>query len=236
MNGKFAVIGTLFAILTITWLASVQVQAVSVGVHTGDTFTYKVNSASGPNMQHELEGADNFTMTVSNVTGNVVGFQEVDNYSNATNYNTGYYDLGNGNNTGTAWMLFDANLGVGDPIYPGWPMWANNTVTINGRPTGHTILYNAYVNITNGPQGYVTLDVYGDQATGAVVNASVSLIAGNTTSFNYYLIATNAWITIPEFSPIALVITLSTLAATTAAIAYRRKVRLPLERSAGETR
>jgi hypothetical protein len=216
----------MLAILTVSaWLALVQVQAVTVGVQVGNTFTYKVNSASGA---HELDGASNFTMTISNVTGDVVGYQEAVKYSDGTSTKySGYINLEYGNNTGTAWLLFDGNLQVGEPVYPGWPIWANESVTVNGRPTGHTIINDAYVNITNGPQGYMTANVYADQATGATVNASVSLTAGTTSSFNYYLIATNAFKAVPEFSPIALVIVMSTLTATTATIAYRKKVKLP---------
>jgi len=112
-------------------------------------------------------------------------------------------------------------------VYPGWSMWANESAVVNGRPTGHTIINDACINITNGPQGNLAVNIYADQATGATVNASVSLTSGSTTtSFNYYLIATNAFKAVPEFSQIALEIVMSTLTATTAAIAYRKKVKL----------
>jgi len=207
------------------WLASVQVHAITVGVTPGNWFQYKVKSASGA---HELDGADNYTVTITNVTGSNVGFRELVKYSNQTTGNdTGYYDLASGNNTGTAWMLFDSDLHVGEPVYPGWSIWVNQSVIINGRQTGYTQLNNAYVNITTGPKGYLTGDIYGDNATGAVVNATISLIDGNTTSFSYYLIATNAWTMVPEFSPIALIVVMTTLTATTILIAYRRKAKLP---------
>ena len=137
--------------------------------------------------------------------------------------NTGYYDLSNGNNTGTTWLLFDANLGVGDPIYPGWAIWANESVPIDGRTMGYTVLNNAYVNVTTGPPGYLTGDVYADKANGAVYNVTCSLVDGSTTtSFSYHMTATNAWTMVPEFSPIALIIVMSMLTITVAAIAYRR--------------
>jgi len=167
-------------------------------------------------------------MTISNVTGDVVGYQEAVKYSGGTSGNdTGYINLAYGNNTGTAWLLFDGNLQVGEPVYLGWSMWANERVVVNGRPTGHTIINDACINITNDPQGNLTANIYADQATGATVNASVSLTSeSTTTSFNYYLIATNAFKAVPEFSQIALEIVMSTLTATTAAIAYRKKVKL----------
>jgi len=227
-RGKFALMGTLVLLTMLVfsaWLASVQVQAVTVGVVPGNSFQYKVNYASGA---HELNGADNFTVTVTNVTGYEVGYREVVKYPNETSGNeTGYYNLTNGENTGTAWMLFSAGLGVGDPVYPGWPIWVNQSVTIDGRQSGYTHLTNAYVNITTGPKGHLTADIYADNATGAVVNATMTLTDGNTTSLSYYLIATNAWTQVPEFSPIALIITMTTLTAITTVIAYHRKVKQP---------
>jgi len=226
MKGKLAIAGTLtlFTLLVFSaWLGLGQVQATSlVGVQVGNQFMYTVNSASGA---HELDGASNFTMAVTSVAGSVVGFQESVKYSNGSmGHDTGTYDLSNGNNTGTAWLLFDANLGVGDPVYPGWPIWANGTTTIEGRTMGYTILNNAYVNITTGPKGYMTGTIYADQATGAVYNVTLSMTGGNgTTSYSYYMTNTNAWTPVPEFSQIALIITMSALTATTAAIAYRRK-------------
>lgn len=199
-------------------------QAVAVGVQPGNTFTYKVKSASGA---YELDGADNFTITVVNVTGSVVGFQEAVKYSNGTSSSySGLIDLGNGSNTGVAWLLFNANLSVGDPVYPGWPIWANTTLNINGRTMGHTVLNNAYVNIPGSLKGNLTADVYCDQATGAAYNATVNLTDGNASSFSYYLIYTNAWIQVPEFSPITLIIAMSTLTVAIAAIAHRKKTRL----------
>jgi hypothetical protein len=179
-----------------------------------------------------LDGANNFTITVTNVTGSVVGFQEVVKYSNGSMESyTGYYSLSNGTTnsttTGTSWLLVDANLGVGDPIYPGWPIWANESVTIDGRKMGYAVLNNAYVNITNGPQVYLTGTICCDKATGAVYNVTLSITDGSTTgSFSYYMTATNAWTMVPEFSPMALIIIMSALTATIAMIAYRRKVKL----------
>jgi len=214
----------LFIILTFSaWLALFQVQATSlVGVQAGNQFTYKVNSASNA---HELDGANNFTITVTSVTGSVVGFQEAVKYSNGSvGSDTGTYDLSNGNNTGTAWLLFDANLGVGDPVYPGWPICVNESVTIDARTMGYTALSDAYVNITTGPKGYLTGEIYGDKATGAAYNVTLSLTnEGTTTSFSYYMTATNVWTAVPEFSPIALIIVMSMLTTTAAAIAYRRR-------------
>ena len=227
-RGRFAPIGTLILLTMLAfsaWLASTQVQAVTVGVAPGNWFQYKINYSSGA---HEISGADNFTVTVINVTGYEVGYKEVVNYSNQTIENeTGYYNLTNGENTGTAWMLFRAGLRVGDPVYLGWPICINQSVTVDGRQSGYTHLVNAYVNITTGPKGHLSADIYGDNATGAVVNATMTLTDGNTTSLSYYLTATNAWTDVPEFSPTALIITVTTLTAITTAIAYRRKVNQP---------
>lgn len=221
-RGKFVLMGifVLFALVFSSWLASVQVQAVTVGVQSGNVFSYKVVSALNA---HEMDGADNFTMTVTGVAGSNVSFQEAIKYLNGTTESyTGYIDLATGNNTGTTWLLFDANLAVGDPIYPGWPIWANETVSIDGRTMGHTVLNNAYVNVSNGPQGYLTADIYGDQASGVAYNATLSLTSGNTMSFSYYLTYTNAWTPVPEFSPLALAITISMLTVI-AAVVYRKK-------------
>jgi len=49
-------------------------------------------------------------MTISNVTGDVVGYQEAVKYSDGTSGNdTGYINLAYDNNTGTAWLLFYGN-------------------------------------------------------------------------------------------------------------------------------
>jgi hypothetical protein len=224
MRRKFALIGTLAALAMLSisaQLASLRVQAVTAGVQTGNYFGYKVGSASGTS---ELRGVDNFTITISNVTGSVVNFQEARWYPNGTQINTpGFVDLATGNSSGS-WILINANLGVGDPVYPGWPIWPNETVNMNGRPTDHTILNNAS-NI-GGQQGNSTIDIFCDQATGATVNVSAiftGLQSNSSNSFSYSLIATNVWTIVPEFSPIALAIIMSTLTATTVAIVYRRK-------------
>lgn len=209
------------------WLATVQVHAtaVSVGVNKGDYFQYKVGAV---NSTSELYGVDNFTITVTNVTGAVVYANETYYLSNGTALegNTGFVDLTNGNCTIGAWILVDANLVPGEPIYPGWPLWANETVTINGRTTGHLSVSNAYVNVTNGPQGYLTADIYCDQVTGAAVNVSLSITGSQPHSFIYSLIATNAWATIPEFSQMTLLIAMTTLTVSVVALAYHRKPKL----------
>lgn len=226
MKGKIISSVILFAVLITSASLATQVHAtaLSVGVQTGNYFQYKVGPVDSTS---ELYGVDNYTVTVTNVIGTTV-------YANQTYYLTngtvldgqGIVDLTNGNCTVGAWILVNANLALGEPIYPGWPLWGNDTVTINGRTTGHLSVNNAYVNLTTGPQGYMTANIYCDQATGAIVNASVTLTGPYPHSFIYSLIATNAWTIIPEFSQLTLLVSMTMLTASTVAIACRRKLKL----------
>jgi hypothetical protein len=226
MKGKIISSVIIFAVLiTSAWLTTqVHATSISVGVQTGNYFQYKVGPVDSTS---ELYGVDNFTVTVTNVIGTMVYANQTYYLNNGTvSSNQGIVDLTNGNCTVGAWILVDANLTLGEPIYPGWPLWGNDTVTINGRTTGHLSVNNTYINLTTGPQGYMTANIYCDQATGAIVNASVTLTGQYPHSFIYSLIATNAWTVIPEFSQLTMLMAMTTLTVSTVAIAYRRKLKL----------
>ena len=235
MRGKCVTLETLtlFAILIASgWLALAQAQEVRVGVAPEDWFEYDVLSLTGNGTEFS-SGVSNFTVTVFLVTGSLVNFQEAICYQNGTApFITGYTDLSNGSSEGgRSWFVVSANLSAGDPVYPGWNWIINRTVTVDGRPTNYLSVNNAYLN-NSGQDAYVTANIYIDQATGAVVNATInskSLSQNFQFTESYALIEQNVW-TVPEFRPIILIATILTLTACTAASCSRKAKSQRLQR------
>jgi len=134
----------------------------------------------------------------------------------------------NSANVPIPWTLVAANLTVDEPTYPNSSSWANETVTMNGRPTD----YAAQTNLTQEGAENDTLDLYWDVATGVPVNVSaIRTVTGQGVTINltYALIATNAWtIEVPEFSPAVLVTIMTTVVVVAGATALiRKKKELP---------
>jgi hypothetical protein len=194
--------------------------SAAVGVHVGDYFQYEV----GPcNSSSELYEVDTFTITVTNIIGTTVYANETRCCTNGTFDNIpGYVDLINGDSTIAAWILINANLSVGDPMYPSWPMTPNETITVNGRATDHLTMDNAYANVTDGPQGYMTTDICCDQITGVAVNVSLCLTGEHNQTFAYSLMATNVWTIVPEFSTLMLCSLMSAVLIGTAILNRKR--------------
>jgi len=212
--------------------ALVSAQTYTVGVQTGNSFEYAV-SISGSQASSSLAyNVVNATATVSDVTGSLVTYSLEAQYQNGTtrqkaaSVNVTIGETENSSNLPIPWTLVAANLAVGEPTYLNSTIWANETVTINGRPTDH-----AYV-ISEEATENVTLDSYWDQATGVPYNVTEIESASGATllDLNYYLIGTSVWV-VPEFSPEVMVIIITAVVGVAIATALRRK-----ERSLAETR
>jgi len=228
MQRKHVVILTLalFAVLIVrTQLALVQADGVVVGVSTGNWFEYQVLSMTGNGTEFS-NGASNFTVDVYLVTGSLVRFQEDIRYPNGTEpIITGYTDVSNGSSeTERSWMIVSSNLQAGDPVYSSWNWIINKTVAVDGRETNYLSVENAYLN-NSGQSADVNATMCYDQATGVVLNATVSARSlSDNFQFNetYALIAQNVWTSLPEFSPTILAATILTLTAF-AAVACSKK-------------
>ena len=217
-------------------LALVGAQNSGVGVQVGNYFEYDV-SLSGSQAQilgGRAYGVTNVTATVTDVTGSNVTYSLEGQYQNGTDKGTTVsVDVSTGEtenkaNAAIDWNLVVANLSVDESTYPNSGSWANETVTMGGRPTDHSI----QSNVTGAEND--TLDVYWDVATGVPVNVSeVDTVSGEITlNETYVLVATNAWTTVvPEFSPLVMVIIMAALVGVAGATALRRK-----EKSLPQTR
>jgi len=231
MRGKHVVPGALalFAVLMVSAeLTLVQAQGVTVGVAGGNWFEYQMLSVTGNGTEFN-PGISNFTVDVYLVTGSLVRFQEDIRYHNTTESTvTGYTDLSNGSSEGgRSWIIVPANLKAGDPVYPNWNWIINRTVAVDGREANYLSVTNAYTN-NSGQNADVNATVYCDQATGAVLNATVS---ARSLSYNfqftesYILIGQNIWTPpLPEFSPAILAATMVILT-TCAAVTYCKKAK-----------
>jgi hypothetical protein len=214
--------------------ASTRAQGVLAGVQVGNYFTYKVNYASSSST---LYGVDDFTETVTQVNEtqgyHVVWYSELLHFSNgAKETNSGSVILENGENmessdTAQEGLFFSANLQVGDPITPVSTFRVDETISVNGRPTNHASGdFNYSVSNTIITDTY---EYYIDQVTGAVINetGSAAVTGQPTNSYSFSLLATNVWNVVPEFSPIALTLTMLLLTASAAIIVSSRKAKQP---------
>jgi len=212
-------------------LALVGAQNSSVGVQIGNYFEYSVSLSGSNASSSKAYGLTITNLTVTNVTGTLVTASVEAQFQNGTNRNvTASEDVETGESENSAnvpipWTLVAANLTVDEPTYPNSSSWANETVTMNGRPTDNAI----QTNLTQGGEENDTLDLYWDVATGVPVNVSaIRTVTGQGVTINltYVLIATNAWTTaVPEFSPGVMVTIMTTLAGVAGATALIRKKR-----------
>jgi hypothetical protein len=209
----------------ITLTSPSRPRSVTAGVQAEDHFEYSVLYATS---KSELFGADNFTVTVLNVTGSTVNYELVSYYQNGTTVNdTNYVNLSSGYAGQGSWVVVAANLNAGDLIYPNLSWTINDTVTMNGRQVNHLFVDDAYVN-NSGQNAFVTIDAYCDKITGAAVNISMNATNASapeeTMGFSYTLIVSDI---VPEFSSIALVATMTGLGACTVVMVHRKKKREP---------
>jgi len=240
MRREFALVGMIVLLVVSAFsvgLTLVRAQTASVGVQVGNYFEYDV-SLSGSQAQIvglRAYGVTNATATVTDVTGSNVTYSLEGQYQNGTDKKTTVsVDVSTGEaenkaNAAINWNLVAANLSVDEPTYPNSGSWANETVTMGGRPTDHSI----QSNLTGAEND--TLDVYWDVAMGVPVNVSeVDTVTGEgvTLNMSYVLVATNAWtMVVPEFSPNVMVIAMTTLVGVAGAAALIRKKRTPTDTS-----
>jgi hypothetical protein len=128
----FAVI--LIVILTVSAAAVIYVTQFSkapikVGVHVGDTFTYKLSGVSNLTSSDALtpvgfsmyNDTKDYTITVTGISGTKVTLNTVWELLNGTKYvNPQTIDISNGNRTDANgfWALYPSNLNKGDLISP----------------------------------------------------------------------------------------------------------------------
>ncbi|HEX7483058.1 MAG TPA: hypothetical protein VF350_06295 [Candidatus Bathyarchaeia archaeon] len=117
---------------------------VSLGVHTGDTFTYHLLGTSNLTSLAAVEtpgfsvynDTDNYKITITNVQGTLVSLNTLWTFKNASAI-TGSQtiDLSNGNKTDDKgfWAIYASNLNVGDLLRPngfdGLTVNASSTIT-----------------------------------------------------------------------------------------------------------
>lgn len=237
MRKEFLVVGIIVLFMVLAFSAQLTLviaQNSSVGVVAGDYFEYAASISGSQAIDSRAYNVTNATATVSDVTGSVVTYLLDAQYQNGTHRSvTSSVNVTSGeseNNTSVVipWVLVAANLGVGEPTYPNSTSWANETVTINGRPTDHAFQSSSEEVGTKN----VTLDSYWDKATGVPVNVTeIDSVVGQgiTLDMNYVLVATNAWTIVPEFSPGVMVIITTALVGVAVVTALRRKEKSPSE-------
>jgi hypothetical protein len=226
MRKEFVLMGTLVLLMVFAFSALVSAQTYTAGVQTGNSFEYNV-SISGSQASSSLAyNAVNATATVSDVTDSLVTYSLDAQYQNGTmRHKTASVNVTSGETENSSilpipWTLVAGNLAVGEPTYINSTIWANETVTINGRPTDH-----AYLISEEGTEN-VTLDSYWDQASGVPYNVTEIVSANGTTllDMNYYLTGTSVWV-VPEFSPEVMAIIMTAVIGVATATALRRKER-----------
>lgn len=235
MRREFVLIGILVLLMMLAFFAQltlVSAQNSSVGVQTGNYFEYAVSISGAQAINSSAYGVTNATATVSDVTDSVVTYSLDVQYPNGTqrsvtaSVNVTSGESENSTRVAIPWVLVAANLGVSEPTYSNSTSWANETVTINGRPTDHAF----QSSLEEGGTENVTLDSYWDKATGVPINVTeIDFVTGQgiTIDMNYLLVATNAWTIVPEFSPQIMVIIMTALVGVAVVTALRRKEKSP---------
>ena len=232
MRREFAFVGIIVLLMMFafsTQLTLVGAQNSSVGVQVGNYFEYDVSLSGFQASSSKAYDITSTTATVTNVTGTLVTFTLEAQFQNGTDRKVNAsVDIATGESENSAnvpipWTLVAANLTVNEPTYPNSSSWANETVTMNGRPTDYAVQINSTSTEND------TLDLYWDMATGVPVNVSgVRTVTGEGVTLNltYVLIATNAWTTtVPEFSPGVMATIMMTLVGVAAAASLIRKKR-----------
>ncbi len=212
----------LIAILVVATAAIVYGTTLSkptsiVGVHVGDTFTYRITGTSVLNSAAAVTPAgfdvynqtDHYTVTVTGVVGTKVSLDTVWLFLNGTQITSSQtIDLATGNKTDPNgfWPLYPSNLKTGDLLYPkgtdGQIVNATDTLTYaNNSTRGRNYWYieNLFKDI-NDPTGNTQRDeydsVYFDQQTGMLI------VLNNVQYYNnpeyalivtWQLISSNVW-------------------------------------------
>jgi hypothetical protein len=158
---------------------------VKVGVHVGDTFTYKLTGASAlfsaeavtPAYLYEYNETNYYEVIITGVNNSVVSFDTVWQFTNGTGIdNSAWIDLETGNYSGIFWAIYPSNLNVNNRLYP---QESNTELVVNStgnqpfstgnRTTNYWYTENQLTS-TNDPTGSTKIDnyieVYFDKQTG----------------------------------------------------------------------
>jgi len=137
------------AVTTITFVYNYQKannpQNVTIGLHVGDTFTYKLtgsdelySSNADPNQEYpnfqELNNTNYYQVNITGISGPVVTFVTNWAFNNGTIIQqTGSVNVSSGAQTGQSgfWAIYPANLNVGSLTRPG----GYDQITVNGTDT-----------------------------------------------------------------------------------------------------
>ncbi len=190
--------------------------AAKVGVHVGDTFTYKLSGESvlgsldavTPAYLSEYNDTDYYQITITAVIGSNVSFNTVWRFTNGTEITSPQVlDIASGNKSDTNgfWAIYPSNLKVSDLLRPtGFDEQIVNATNeqaygaIN-RQTDFWQIENQFVD-SNDPTGNTMQDnyigVYFDQQTGMLVNLE-NIQRYNNPQYNiiitWALTSSNVW-------------------------------------------
>jgi hypothetical protein len=238
LNNRLLTLGLILCIASLTLVGTVQAQTITAGVSPGMVFDYHVLSywsssdsyASIPQDLNAVNQTAHVEVRISDVNSTHVATANPYYFNNGTNYmDRGIVNLNTGEGYGFV-AIIGANLNVGDLIHP----QGTDGLTILDQPnrsyeSGSRATNHVRIVDNNATAGYTaTRDLYFDKATGILVEQvdrtettsdpiEVSQITWKIDStFNV-----EGWV-IPEF-PMLAVVPLFLLAATFAAIAYKKK-------------
>ena len=160
-------------------------EEVKVGVHVGDTFTYKLTGSSvlfsadavTPDYLSVYNDTDYYTVTITGISGTQVSLNTIWKLINGTQFTSSQsIDISNGNTTDKNgfWALYPSNLNVNDLLSPkGFNNLTHNKAYANStRPTNFWQIDHEFTD-QNDPTGNTRRDeydgVYFDRQTGMLV-------------------------------------------------------------------
>lgn len=166
---------------------------VSVGVHAGDIFTYKLtgtavlfSSDANPNSEYSdfasLNNTDYFKIAITGINGSIVSFDTVWRFSNGTEVsNSQTIDLSNGANSDQNgfWAIYASNLNKNDLLRPTGFDHLNVTDTDtytyanSSRVRNHFSIQNQFFDPSDPTQStfrYDLVSLYFDKQTGMLVS------------------------------------------------------------------
>jgi len=189
---------------------------VSVGVHVGDTFTYKLTGisvlgsldAKTPAYLSDYNNTEYYQIKIIAVNGSTVSFITLWKFNNGTEVTMPQIlDIGNGNKTdgNGFWAIYPANLKASDLLRP----TGYDKLRVNGTDTQRYAASSRQRNFwqienqffdSNDPTGNTQRDdyvgVYFDQQTG-MATALTNIQRFNQPQYNiiltYQLISSNVW-------------------------------------------
>jgi hypothetical protein len=163
-------------------------KAVTVGVHVGDTFTYKLTGVSvlgsadavTPDYLSQYNNTDYYQVTITGINGSTVSFNTDWQFTNGTSVQTPeWVDLATGADSGDFWAIYASNLNVNNLLRPkGFDGIIVNktdtqTYTSGTRQRNFWFLDNVFTDVndpTGNTQQYNYIEVYFDKQTGMLVD------------------------------------------------------------------